>query len=279
MPDDRNETAPLTPPPGGPVAPPPGTPPGGSHVPPDGSPPRGAGVPPDPGGPSPYGAADWSPAPAIAGQPRPQETPPGGDWSAPEPRDRSRPIGLALVLIGVGVLWLLALAGVSLPWELVVPAALVVTGALVLLSPLWGGGSGLVGFGIALAIFALVVAVPSPAAISAGDRTIAITDVADLEDRYGLGAGTMTLDLRGLQLPPGTTEVVAGVNLGELVVVVPPDVTVTGEGRVFLGEVEHFDRTSSGVAPRASFSEAGDDADRVLELRLRVGLGQIEVRR
>ena len=183
------------------------------------------------------------------------------------------------MLIGVGVVWLLALAGVSLPWELVVPAALVVTGALVLLSPLWGGGSGLVGFGIVLAILALVVAVPSPAAISAGDRTIAITDVADLEDRYGLGAGTMTLDLRGLELPPGTTEVTAGVNLGELVVVVPSDVTVTGEGRVFLGEIEHFDRTSSGVAPRASFSEAGDDADRVLELRLRVGLGQIEVRR
>jgi hypothetical protein len=249
-----------------------------ARTPPDAPPPDAAGVPPGPAGSSPSGAGAWSPAPSVAGQP-PRGAHRGGDRSATEPPERRRPIGLALVLIGVGVLWLLALAGVSLPWELVVPAALVVTGALVLLSPLWGGGSGLVGFGIVLAILALVVAVPSPAAISAGDRTIAITDVADLEDRYGLGAGTMTLDLRDLELPPGTTEVQAGVNLGELVVVVPPDVTVTGEARVFLGEVEHFDRTSGGVAPRASFSEVGDDTDRVLELRLRVGLGQIEVRR
>jgi predicted membrane protein len=149
----------------------------------------------------------------------------------------------------------------------------------VLLSPLWGGGNGLIGFGIALAVIALVVAVPSPAALSAGDRTIVVTDPADLEDRYGLGAGTLTLDLRDLELPPGTTEVQAGVNLGELVVVVPPEVSVAGEGRVFLGEVDHFDRTNGGIAPRASLADPGTDADRVLELRLRVGLGQIEVRR
>jgi hypothetical protein len=251
MPDDRPETAPPTPPPG--------TPPGGYAA------------PSDPGS-SAAGTADWSPAPTGAGWSAPTGS------GAPEPHHR-RPVGLALVLITVGVVWLLALAGVSLPWELLVPGALVVTGVLVLLSSRWRGGNGLIGFGIALAIFALVVAVPSPAALSAGDRTIAVTDVADLEDRYGLGAGTMTLDLRELDLPPGTTEVRAGVNLGELVVVVPPDATITGEGRVFLGEIEHFDRTSGGVAPRAALSEPGDDADRILDLRLRVGLGQIEVRR
>jgi hypothetical protein len=282
MPEDRPETDP-------PAAPQP-----------SGGGPTGAS---DPDSSAASGVGEWSPAPTVAGHhPRTDGAPTGAAWSpspgaawspspgaagpastggdrgspAPEPPHR-RPIGLALALITVGVVWLLALAGVSLPWELLVPAALIVTGVLVLLSSRWRGGTGLIGFGIALAIVALLVAVPSPAALSAGDRTIAVTDVADLEDRYGLGAGTMTLDLRELELPPGTTEIEAGVNLGELVVVVPPDVSVTGEGRIFLGEIEHFDRTSGGIAPRAAFAEPGDD--RILELRLRVGLGQIEVRR
>jgi hypothetical protein len=223
------------------------------------------------------GAGDWSPPPRLAGGTGTPDGRSDASWAPPEPR--RRPVGLALVLITVGVVWLLALAGVSVPWEVLVPGALMVVGALVLLSPRWGGGGGLIGLGIALAVLALVVAVPSPAALSAGDRTIAVTSVADLDDRYGLGAGTMILDLRELELPSGTTEVQAGVNLGELVVLVPADATITGEGRVFLGEVEHFERSSGGVAPRADLREPGDDPDRVLELRLRVGLGQIEVRR
>jgi hypothetical protein len=214
----------------------------------------------------------WSPPPTGRDEPTPSRQPPG------EPR-RRRPVGLGLVLIAAGVLWMLSLAGVDLRWEIVLPVALVAVGLLVLLSPIWGGGDGLIGLGIVLAILALVLAVPSPAAFSAGERTIAVTDVADLEERYGLGAGTMTLDLRALELPTGTTEVRAGVNLGELVVLVPPDVTIAGEGRVALGEVDHFGRSSGGIAPRAALTAPGDDADRVLELDLRVGLGQIEVRR
>jgi hypothetical protein len=215
----------------------------------------------------------WSPPPTGRDEPPPAWHPPD------EPPRRRRPVGLGLVLIAVGVLWMLSLAGIDLRWEIVLPAALVVVGLLVVLSPTWGGGDGLIGLGIVLAILALVLAVPSPAAFSAGDRTIAVTDVADLEARYGLGAGTMTLDLRELELPTGTTEVRAGVNLGELVVLVPPDVTIAGEGRVAMGEVERFGRASGGIAPRAELASPGDDADRILELDLRVGLGQIEVRR
>lgn len=197
---------------------------------------------------------------------------------APQPGHR-RPVGLGLALIAVGVLWMLSLAGVDLRWEIVVPIALVGVGLLVLFSPIWGGGDGLVGVGIVLAILALVLAVPSPAAFSAGERSIAVSDVADLEDRYGLGAGTMTLDLRELELPTGTTEVRAGINLGELVVLVPPEVTIAGEARVAMGEVERFGRSSGGIAPRVELTAPGDDPERILELDLRVGLGQIEVRR
>jgi hypothetical protein len=233
--------------------------------------------PPGPGGPQ------WSPQPVAADAPpawsRPSPRPDAGgsepNWSPPpEPR---RPIGLGLVLIAAGVLWLLHLAGVDLRWEVLLPIGLVVVGVLVLVSRRWGGG--LVGLGIVLAILALVLAVPGPATFTAGDRTVAVTDVADLDSRYGLGAGTMTLDLRDLELPPGTTTVRAGVNLGELVVLVPPEATIAGDGRATMGEVSRFGRATGGIAPRGDLTEPGTDPDRILELQLRVGLGQIEVRR
>jgi hypothetical protein len=215
------------------------------------------------------GTATWSPQPS----------PSGGEPSGP-PSRRWGSIGLGLVLVAVGVVWLLAQLGLDLRWELLLPVALIVVGALVLVSPLWRGGDGLIGLGIVLSIMALLFAVaPGASTFSAGDRMFIPTDVAELEASYGLGAGTLTIDLRGLDLPAGTTAVRAGVNLGELAVIVPADATVDGRGRVVMGEVSAFGRSSGGIAPRADLTDAGDDAQAVLELDLRVGLGRIEVTR
>lgn len=190
-----------------------------------------------------------------------------------------RPIGWGLVLIAAGALWLLSLAGVPIRWELVLPIALVVVGALLLVGGRWSAHGGLIGLGIVLAVAAFVVAAsPAAPSVSAGDRTYRVSDVAELDPAYTLGAGTITLDLRELELPHGTTEVAAGVTMGELVVRVPADVTVEGEGRVVMGDVAAFDRSNSGVTPRLVLAEQGD-ADRVLVLDLSVTLGRIEVTR
>lgn len=184
------------------------------------------------------------------------------------------------MLVAIGVVWLLAQLGLDLRWELLLPVALIVVGVLVLVSPLWRGGDGLIGLGIVLTVFALLFAVaPGASTFSAGDRTFAPVDTDELEASYGLGAGTLTIDLRDLDLPAGTTTVRAGVNLGELAVIVPPDATVDGRGRVVMGEVSAFGRSSGGITPRADLTDAGDDAQAVLELDLSVGLGRIEVTR
>jgi hypothetical protein len=217
-----------------------------------------------------------------AGGPSP---PPPPDDRAPEqtpgaePRPATGPIGWALALIGAGVLWLLSLAGVQIAWELVLPVAVIVIGLVLLAGGRRVTRSGLIGLGVVLAVAALVLSVtPMQVSITAGDRIHTVTDLAELESSYRLGAGTLTLDLRDLDLPAGTTELAASVSMGELVVRVPADVTVTGTGHTLAGEVDAFGRTTAGVSPRRTLNEAGDDAP-VLDLELRTGLGRIEVTR
>ena len=57
-----------------------------------------------------------------------------------------------------------------------------------------------------------------------GDRTERPVTPAEL-DTYELGAGDFVLDLRQLQVPPGTTAVRARVGVGELVVELPDGVS------------------------------------------------------
>jgi hypothetical protein len=227
-------------------------------------------------------SSNTSPPPSAS--PPPAPAPPPADRGASGDRDRpaasgGRPIGLGLVLIAAGALWLVSLAGVPIRWDLVLPIALVVVGALLLVGGRWTARGGLIGLGVVLAVVALIVSVAPPApSISAGDRTYTVSEPADLDPTYTLGAGTLTLDLRELDLPPGATEVSVGVSMGELIVRVPEGVSVDGEASVVMGDVGAFGRSSSGITPRLDLAEPGDP-DRELVLDLRVALGRIEVTR
>ena len=215
------------------------------------------------------------PTPPPPPEGRADEQPPGA-----APRSAPPPIGWALALIGAGVLWLLHLAGVALVWELILPIAVIVIGVVLLAGGRGVARSGLIGLGVVLAVAALVLSVtPMQVSFTVGDRTHTVTDPAELESSYRLGAGTLTLDLRDLELPEGTTELAASVSMGELVVRVPAEVTVTGTGHTLAGEVDSFGRTTAGLAPRRVFDEAGVGGAPVLDLELRTGLGRIEVTR
>ena len=215
---------------------------------------------------------------------RPPASPPRSAASdapgAPDPPRAPRSLGWGLALIGAGVLWILALTGVSVPWEIVLPVLVIGVGVVLLVAGRAVSRSGMIGLGIALSVLALAVSVtPTAVPVSAGDRTHSVTDIADLESNYQLGAGSLVLDLRDLELPDGTTELTAGVGMGELVVRVPAGAVVRGEGRVAMGEVVAFDGSRGGIAPTLTFAESADGSDRILVLDLRVGLGSIEVDR
>jgi predicted membrane protein len=116
-----------------------------------------------------------------------------------------------------------------------------------------------------------------PLAGGVGDRTERPATPAELTT-YELGAGDLLVDLRQLQVPPGTTAVEARVGVGELVVEVPDGVSFQVVASSGLGEVQVLGEQEGGVANRVDATvEAG--GDRRLELDLRVGIGQVRVER
>jgi Cell wall-active antibiotics response 4TMS YvqF len=189
-------------------------------------------------------------------------------------------VGALLVLVGIG--WLLDAAGVEVPWRAVLPAALVAVGLACVAGAFRGRQHALMVVGVAL-IVVLSVAVAAdwdldvPLAGGVGDRTEQPTTPADLTG-YELGVGNLLLDLRQLQVPPGTTTVEARVGVGELVVELPDGVSVEVMASAGLGEVQVLGQQEGGFGSRVDAVGLGG-GDRRLELDVRVGLGQVRVER
>jgi Cell wall-active antibiotics response 4TMS YvqF len=202
----------------------------------------------------------------------------------PVPVDRRGPatatvlVGALLVLVGIG--WLLDAAGVEVPWRAVLPAALIAVGLACVAGAFRGRQHALMVVGVALTVV-LSVAVAAdwdldvPLAGGVGDRTERPSTPADLAE-YELGVGNLVVDLRQLQVPPGTTPVAARLGVGELVVELPDGVSVEVVASSGLGEVQVLGQQEGGFASRIdATSEAG--GDRRLRLDARVGLGQVRV--
>jgi Cell wall-active antibiotics response 4TMS YvqF len=189
---------------------------------------------------------------------------------------------LGALLVLVGTAWLLDASGVTVPWRAVLPGVLIAVGLATAAGAFQGRQHGLMAVGVAL-VLVLSVAVATdwdldvPLAGGVGQRREAPSTPADLE-RYRLGVGNLRLDLRRLQLPPGTTRVEARVGVGELIVELPDGVSVEVVAASGLGEVRVLGDRDGGFGTRidAGFEVGGD---RRLEVDARVGLGQVRVDR
>jgi hypothetical protein len=111
--------------------------------------------------------------------------------------------------------------------------------------------------------------------------------VTDVRQDYELGTGVGTLDLTRLDVAKGSTVAAqADVGVGRLVVIVPPGVTVKASIDVGVGDMQLPGDEQSDVdvepgkhkeitlSPTSDTKKAG-----TLDLDLRVGIGQAEVRR
>lgn len=218
------------------------------------------------------------PPPAPEARPEPPETPPH-----PLPLGR---VAFGLILLAVGVGWLLhSLDVIDVPWDALLPVALIAIGAVLVVGSRTGRYSGLIALGIVLTLTtALVSAVDVPLIGGAGQRVISPQSVAELEPRYDLAVGQMVIDLRELQLPPrARVDVAARVGMGELVVHVPAGLTVTAHGRAGLGDIQVLGEEASGIGPErtvltcpAEFDPC-DETQAQLVLDLSVGLGEVQV--
>ena len=198
---------------------------------------------------------------------------------ARRPRSYLGPLTVSALLCLVGIVALLASLGVtSLDAEAVGAVALGIVGVALVVSAWVGRARGLVFLAVPLAIgLGVVAAIDSPIEGGIGDRDYRPETIAQLESEYRLAIGSMTIDLRDVPIRTGTTEIAASVAIGELVVIVPDDVTVDVHAEAGIGEVSVFGEVDSGTAvERTDIERAGV---RVLQLDLRTGIGQARVER
>jgi phage shock protein PspC (stress-responsive transcriptional regulator)/predicted membrane protein len=216
---------------------------------------------------------------------------PSSDADGPPPSTAAPPAGggaplgglvLGSLLLLAGLVWLLALVDVDVPrLDVLLAVALILTGGALLLGSLTGRHSGLIVLGVLLTL-ALTITSGVDADFDGGfgERTERPSTVAQLEDDYSHAFGELTLDLRGLTLPRGTTRVEASIAFGSLRVLLPSDVAVRVESDVNFGSADVLGRESSGVGADDLIQDAGyRDAERRLELQIDTTFGSAEVDR
>jgi len=207
--------------------------------------------------------------------------------TGPVPRGSARagvPVGrltLGILLIAIGLGAFADSAGWwDVPWEALLPSALILVGLGMIVGARAGRHQGLFVFGV---IVTVLLALGTSARVSIGggigDRTIVATTAADLGERIELGVGDLGLDLSGLSLPAGTTEVHVSVGVGDVTVQLPASIETFVDARSSIGDITMPDASHGGFDQRVTYSTPNfEGATTSLVLDIRVSVGSIEVR-
>ena len=166
-------------------------------------------------------------------------------------------------------------------WDVVLSAALVGVGALLVLTAARGGSAGLIVLGLALtAVLSGLARVDLRLDSAFSDSDERPSSIATLQTEYSHAFGSFTLDLRSVELPEGTTRIRVSSAFGSTVVQLPANAAVRVEANSVFGGVEALGRSVSGVA--ASGTEQTPDFERAthrLELEVNTAFGSAEVQR
>lgn len=180
-------------------------------------------------------------------------------------------IAVAGAALGVGL-------AAALGGGVVVASLAVVTGLVLIGTAFVGGARWLIVPALALVLpLGVVAAADIDLDGGIGDREYRPATMSELNDHYEIGIGGIDVDLTGLDLPAGRTDLDIDVGLGEAVVYVPDGTCVTADVEIAAGAADVFDRDYDGVD--VSFAEAASPpAGRpVLHITADVGVGVLEV--
>jgi phage shock protein PspC (stress-responsive transcriptional regulator) len=214
------------------------------------------------------------PAPPVSAPPKPRP-----------PRSKLGRITLSVLLLAMGVLAVLTVTGRSVPGVNFLAVALGVI-TLALLVGTWIGRARWLIFPGILVSLALIVAstvhgfdprVPRP------PQVWTPLSVAEINPRYQVDSTDATLDLTKVDFANQPTPTVVRVNIdvGHLVVLLPPNVDTEVRANVSVGDANVFDQHWGGVDKTRTVKDEGADGQGGGELRIfaTVGLGSLEVHR
>lgn len=190
---------------------------------------------------------------------------------------------VGVLLVVAGLAWLLDSIGViDFPLRAILPIALFLTGVALVAGSRGGPQPGLIALGVVLTLVLTLgsVVLPRGPVRSEGVGQRAEIPAADTELRrdYRLAVGELRLDLRQLDELRSDRETRVRVGVGRLLVLVPRDLPIRVEARTGVGRVEVFGREASGVfGVEQTAVRGGSGAGDRLELRLSVGMGEVDV--
>ena len=202
-----------------------------------------------------------------------------GEGPSGEPKDIARRAALGVgILILCGVVALAGAFATAAGPDWLVAVLVIAAGAAIVAGAFLKPIRWLVLPAVALALAAGTV---SAAGIDldggVGDRDYLPTSSADLEDRYELGMGELTLDLRDTQLPSGDVPLEVDLGMGEARLIVPEDVCVATTADVGMGNVSFFGRNNEGIdVDFDARPDADGDTTRIV-LDAEIGLGELRV--
>jgi phage shock protein PspC (stress-responsive transcriptional regulator) len=202
-----------------------------------------------------------------------------GEGPSGEPKDIARRAALGVgILILCGVVALAGAFATAAGPDWLVAVLVIAAGAAIVAGAFLRPIRWLVLPAVALALAAGTV---SAAGIDldggVGDRDYLPASTADLEDRYELGVGELTLDLRDTELPSGDVPLEIDLGMGEARLIVPEDVCVATTADVGMGNVSFFGRSNEGIdVDFDARPDADGDTTRIV-LDAEIGLGELRV--
>lgn len=196
--------------------------------------------------------------------PYPGGPPPVAPPPPVRPRRESSPLGrliLGVVLFSLGALGLADMAGVPVPAEAYVAAALAVVGAGLVVGAWLGRARGFIALGLILAlILPMVASGPRFESEMQGENVVwTPTGSAEVLTNYSHKFGSATLDLTQVDFAGTSKEINADISWGDLTVLLPSDVDANVISDVNFGEAQIFGQDTDGVGNEQTTQDLGSD--------------------
>lgn len=237
--------------------------------------------------------ADQAPPGASTPPPPPQDVTATGPDDPPPPAPGGSllaRISVGVILVTVGALWSLRLAGVlAITVGQILAVVLLLIGVSLLIGAVVGRTRSLIWVGAVLLPLVIIAQLPGPSGLvaltdqavdgdAAGELRLAPTSVEALADDYQLGVGSLRLDLTEVPFDDEQLSIDVQVGIGEVRVTVPDDVAVQVTGSAGIGSVRLDERRAGGLGVgELEYRNDPPDARAELELRLRAGIGEVRL--
>jgi phage shock protein PspC (stress-responsive transcriptional regulator) len=185
---------------------------------------------------------------------------------------------IVVVITGAATLGLGAGLAAAFGGGTIVAVTVIVAGAALVIGGIAGGARWLIVPALVLALpLAIVAATDLDLRGGVGQRDYRPASMQDLRHSYRLGVGELRLDLRYVALPAGRTDLNVHVGVGRAEITVPDTVCVQTRGRVGIGEVLRFGRSSNGIDVNLDHRPGAPAGTPVLFLDTDAGVGQIQI--